>query len=104
MTEITTDNEKAFIETLHSLFGVKLILGRQYGNVVKPDYEIRLMHTNGGYQFGMAEIDYINRRGSGIYSHDVEEIYLRAIDVEKRSKNSKWFLVQDCEHTINSVY
>lgn len=102
--DITTKDEKAFIETLWSLFGKKLIFGTMIQNNIIPQHEIRLMSTAGGLQFGMADIDYFNRRHSGIYTRDEEEVYIRAIDIERRSPTASWYLVEDSEHTVDSVY
>ena len=107
-SRITTNNETDFIETLYKALvqnEYKLLLGHSHGNgAFKPTHEIRCLATAGGKQFGMATIDCINRRGSGRYTIDIEEVYLRAIDYEKESKTAEWWLVPDSEHTVNSEY
>lgn len=104
--ELSTNDEKEFIEKLKTLGAIKLIFGRvsTFDNHIKPIFEIRLMPTAGGYQFGMAEINMSNQRHSSHYTFDVEEAYLRCIDIERSSPSCSWFGVEDCEHTYYSVY
>jgi len=104
--ELSTNDEKGFIERLKTLGAIKLIFGRvsSFDNHIKPIFEIRIMPTAGGYQFGMAEINSMNQRHSGIYTFDVEEAYLRCIDIERSSPSCSWFEVEDCEHTVDTVY
>lgn len=105
---ITAFKEKEFLASLYELpfNNKKLILGYAYGNNIRPEFEIRYMATAGGGQYGLAEI-YLNMRGSGRYTTDVEEVYLFAYEEEKRRNKltlMQWFLVEDSEHTINSSY
>ena len=107
---ITVENDTAFFEALNSLDQDvrKLLLARRDGNYLTPVAEIRKMCTRGGgYQFGIASINFMNQRESGIYSSDPTEIYLRAIDIEhsyNKRQGYEWIPVQDCEHTINTEY
>lgn len=103
---ITTNNEAGFIERLKTLGAVKLLFGKtsSYDNCIHPIFEIRIMPTAGGYQFGMAEINSMNQRHSSWYTFDVEEAYIRCIDVEIASPSCSWFEVEDCEHTYYTAY
>lgn len=101
---ISVDKETDFIEVLKSLpYGKKLLFGTLSGNHVQPSYEIRFMGTAGGGQFGMAEINFLNQRGSGIYTRDAEEVFIRAVDIERRG-GDEWYLVDDVEHTLQTSY
>ena len=101
---ISVDKEADFIEILKSLpDGKKLLFGKLRGNHVQPSYEIRFLGTAGGGQFGMAEINFLNQRASGIYTRDAEEAYLRAVDIERRG-GDEWYLVDDVEHTLWTTY
>lgn len=111
---ITTAKEDEFLATLR-LLGTerKLILGRPVGNRLTPSGEIRKMATLGGFQFGLADIDMIGRRGSGRYTTDIETAYLWAIDMEIREKRwdsrngmtpASWFVVSDVEHVPDTEY
>lgn len=102
---ISVEKEADFIEVLNSLpYGKKLLFGKLRGNHVQPSYEIRFMGTAGGGQFGMAEINFLNQRGSGIYTRDPEEVFIRAVDIERRGGGDEWYLVDDVEHTLHTVY
>lgn len=102
---ITTAKEKEFIDHLYriQILG-KLVYGRLDGNHVRPTHEIRFMPTMGGMQYGISEINYLNQKGSGLYTTDVEEVYLRAIDIERTSKVNEWYIVDAVEHVISTVY
>lgn len=104
--KITTSNEQDFLLAIADMatFGKKLIYGRIAGNNIDPSHEIRYMATLGGGQFGMAAINFLNQREGGIYTRDPEEVYLRAIDVEKRDPSLSWFVVDDIAHTIGTAY
>jgi hypothetical protein len=104
--KLTTANEQAFLGAIveMSTYGKKLIHGRIAGNNIDPSYEIRYMGTLGGGQFGMAAINFLNQREGGLYTRDVEEVYLRAIDVERRQPSLSWFVVDDVEHTVRTAY
>lgn len=105
---LKTDDEARFITTLlnHLPHGQKLIQGHVIGNqIADVSYEIRYMATAGGAQYGMAEIHaFTNQRGSGIYTMDPEEVYLRAIDEDRRHPSMEWILVHDREHTPWTIY
>jgi len=103
---ITANNEQDFILLLGDMDrnGKKLIRGYKAGNRIRPIYECRIMATAGGLQYGFAEINSMNQRGSGIYTMDIEEAYLIAYDFETKNTSSEWFLVDDCEHTYYSEY
>lgn len=102
---ITTKNENEFIDHLYRIqVAGKLLYGEIAGNHFRPTHEIRYMATAGGEQWAIAEIDYLNRRGSGIYTKDYAEVYIRAIDIEKTSRINTWIIVDDVEHTIDTLY
>lgn len=102
---ITTKNEKEFIDHLYRIqIAGKLIYGTMVGNHIRPTHEIHFMPTAGGMQYGLAEIDYLNRRGSSRYTTDVEEVYLRAIDIERTSHINQWHIVDAVQHTIGTLY
>ena len=106
---LTAENENEFMEALQSCgYERKLIFAKPSGNRLVPAAEIRLMPTVGGISYAIADIDMINRRGSGRYTHDVEDLYLYALDRERHLKrfypNNMWYFVSDCEHTSDSEY
>ena len=105
---LTTKNEKEFLDKLDTLHWHvrKLVLGYRWetSNRLQVCGELRRFPTVGGYQYALAEINFIGQRGSGIYSNDPETIYLHAIDLEKRNSDCTWFEVDDCEHTPDKVY
>lgn len=103
---ITTTNEKEFIEILCNLQknNQKLILGDLHGNQIKASGEIRNLATAGGMQFGLALIDFLNRRGSGRYTDDPEATFIYALDMEREAGSKNWYIVYDSEHTANSIY
>ena len=109
MKKLTTKDERAFIDALcdlttHMVAPQKLIYAKRSGNHLIPYGEIRFMATAGGSQFGIAEIIFTNQRAGGRYSHDVETIYIHAIDIERQNPAAEWHYVPDCEHTFNTVY
>lgn len=104
---LNVDNENEFIDALRNLYsnGQKMILARRGGNNLFPVAEIRDMATTGGAQFGLAEIDdFTGQRYSGVYTPDVEEAYIRALDFKKKRPNHDFYLVEDSEHTPRSMY
>ena len=102
---ITTKNEKEFIDHLYRIqIAGKLIFGELVGNQIRPTHEIRLMPTVGGMQYSISEIDWLNRKGSGRYTTDVEEVYIRAIDIERTSRINQWYIVDNVEHTPEVYY
>ena len=106
-SQITTNNEDEFLKVLENLIlsGCKLIFAAPIGNRFNVSAEIRFMPvTGGGFQYGLARINYMNQRGGGMYSSDPERIYLWAIDVEKENRSSSWWFVRDCEHTPSVDY
>lgn len=104
------NNENHFIHALTLMFldRKKLILALTVmpGNSIEalPALEVRDMATAGGAQFGMAEIGWDNRRGSGVYTTDPEEIYIRCLDYTKKHPSHQWLLVDDVEHTFFTSY
>lgn len=104
------NNENHFVHALTMMFldHKKLIFAQTtlIGNSLAavPALEVRDMATAGGAQFGMAEIGWDNRRGSGIYTMDPEEIYIRCLDYAKKHPNHQWILVDDVEHTYFTSY
>lgn len=105
---LTTKNEKEFLDKLNDVHWVlsKLVLARGVpgSNQLQAEAEIRRFPNVGGYSYGIAEINFMNQRHSGIYSHDPEDIYLQAIDFERMHPHCSWIEVPDCEHTPKVYY
>lgn len=105
-TEFTTKNEKEFMAVLETVLiqGKKLLYGAKHGNRIMPSHEIRFMPTVGGIRYAVSEIYLTNQKASGRYTSDPEEVFLWAVDIEHTPSRCVWYLVDDCEHTINTEY
>lgn len=100
LKNITRDDETGFLSALcdERMRKDKLICVRitDENRIEKPIAEIRLMPTAGGVMYGIAPINHMGQRGSGIYTNDYEEAFIRAVDIEKRGHH--WIWVPNIEH------